>query len=206
VSHAARRGGVLRRTGAGALSVSLFAADIGDYVLIDAAPAGKPMGTVVTRGVDARTWGGEVEYSRALGGSWSVQSSLAYTRGTNTTDDVPLAQMPPLEGRLALNYAREGLAVGALLRLVAEQDRIDAGRGNIVGQDIAATDGFAVFSVNGSYRFSQALRVSAGVDNLFDEAYAEHLSRAGSMVTGFVQSDRIDEPGRTLWLKLDVSL
>ena len=53
---------------------------------------------------------------------------------------------------------------------------------------------------------AENLTVLAQVDNLFDEAYAEHLSRAGSMVTGFVQTERIDEPGRTLWLKLDVSL
>ena len=198
--------GVLRRTDNGSLSVSLFASSIDDYVLIDARPVDEPMGTIVTRSVDARTWGGEVEFVRALGDAWNVQGSLAYTRGTNTTDDVALAQMPPLESRLALNYVRERLAVGALLRLVADQDRIDPGRGNIVGQDISGTDSFAVFSVNGSYRFSSAVRVSAGVDNLFDEAYAEHLSRAGSMVTGFVQTDRIDEPGRTLWLKLDVSL
>ena len=45
------------------------------------------------------------------------------------------------------------------------------------------------------------MQVTAGVDNLLDRAYAEHLSRAGAMVAGFVQSTRVDEPGRTLWLK-----
>jgi len=44
--------------------------------------------------------------------------------------------------------------------------------------------------------------VSAGVDNLFDRTYAEHLSRGGSMISGFVQTTRVNEPGRTLWLKL----
>jgi iron complex outermembrane receptor protein len=44
--------------------------------------------------------------------------------------------------------------------------------------------------------------VSAGVDNLFDKLYAEHLSRSGAMVAGFEQTTRVNEPGRTAWLKL----
>ena len=33
---------------------------------------------------------------------------------------------------------------------------------------------------------------------------AEHISRAGSMVPGFVQTARVNEPGRFLWLKCDL--
>ena len=45
-----------------------------------------------------------------------------------------------------------------------------------------------------------------GVDNLFDEDYAEHLSRSGADVTGFDPIAQLPEPGRTLWLKLDARL
>jgi len=47
--------------------------------------------------------------------------------------------------------------------------------------------------------------LSAGVDNLFDKTYAEHLSRAGSMVSGFTQTTRVNEPGRNLWVKANVA-
>lgn len=41
-----------------------------------------------------------------------------------------------------------------------------------------------------------------GVDNLFDKLYAQHLSRrGGAMVSGFEQTTRVAEPGRTRWLK-----
>jgi iron complex outermembrane receptor protein len=40
------------------------------------------------------------------------------------------------------------------------------------------------------------------VDNLFDKTYAEHLSRSGAMVPGYEQTVRVNEPGRTLWLKV----
>ena len=91
------------------------------------------------------------------------------------------------------------------MRAVARQDRVAIGQGNIVGQDIGATSGFVVVSLNASWRFRVWGRLSAGVDNLFDRTYAEHISRSGAMVAGYEQTTRVNEPGRTLWTRLDVS-
>ena len=131
--------------------------------------------------------------------------ALAWVRGKNDTDSRPLAQLPPLEGRLALAYATTDWSAGGLVRLVAAQDRFAINQGNIVGQDLGRSPGFAVLSLNASRRFGRDWRLSAGVDNLLDKTYAEHISRAGGMVSGFVQTTRVNEPGRTLWLKLDFS-
>ena len=49
------------------------------------------------------------------------------------------------------------------------------------------------------------IRLTAGVDNLFDKLYAEHLSRGGAAVSGFEQTTRVNEPGRTVWLKVGAS-
>ncbi|MNE22288.1 Ferric enterobactin receptor precursor [compost metagenome] len=64
-----------------------------------------------------------------------------------------------------------------------------------------------MFSLNGSYKVSKHLKLSAGVDNLFDKAYAEHLNLAGNAGFGYPASDpqAINEPGRTLWTKVDLS-
>jgi len=196
--------GVLRRSERGSLSASLFTSRIDDYVLIDTMVMGKPMGTAVTRNIDASTVGGEVEFSRSIADSWAFDSSVTYTRGTNRSDDRPLAQMPPLEARASLAYTGNRFTIGGLLRFGADQNRIDVGRGNIVGQDIAPTESFTVLSVNASYRVSRKMNLSMGIDNLLDETYAEHLSRAGAAVSGYLQTVRVNEPGRTLWLKLNV--
>jgi iron complex outermembrane recepter protein len=198
--------GVIGTTPRSRWSASLFVNRIDDYILIDARPFNKPMNIVVARNVDAGSWGGELEYTLAFGGGLTLDSTLAYTRAENRSDGAPLAQMPPLEGRMALNWTQERLTLGSLLRLVAAQDRIDPGRGNIAGQDIDGTGGFAVLSVNGSYRFTDGAGLSIGIDNLFDRRYAEHLSRAGAAVSGYVQSEQINEPGRTAWLKLDLAI
>jgi iron complex outermembrane receptor protein len=165
----------------------------------------KPMGTVVTRNVDAVTVGGELEYARHFAQSWVFESSLAYTRGRNRTDDLPLAQMPPLEARASLVYTGERFTIGGLVRFADDQARIDFGRGNVVGQDIAPSDSFTVLSLNGSVRLTDKINFSMGVDNLLDQTYAEHLSRAGTMVAGYLQSQRVNEAGRTLWLKIDMT-
>jgi iron complex outermembrane receptor protein len=85
---------------------------------------------------------------------------------------------------------------------VASQDRVALNQGNVVGQDIGPSDGFTVFSLNGGYRFSDALGLTAGLDNVFDATYAEHISRAGAMVAGYAQTTRVNEPGRTAWMNL----
>lgn len=62
-----------------------------------------------------------------------------------------------------------------------------------------------MLSLNASYRLTRKVNVAMGIDNLLDATYAEHVSKAGAMVAGYVQSQRINEAGRTLWLKFDVS-
>jgi iron complex outermembrane receptor protein len=197
--------GVVRTGADRRLAASVFANAIDDYVLIDTRVPGKQMNTVVTRNVDARSYGAELEVSQTFAARWRLDGTLAWTRGENRTDDRPLAQMPPLEARLGFGYVADGWTVGGLLRWVDAQDRVDVGRGNIVGQDIGETDAFTVFSLNGSYQ-AGVVRLSAGVDNLFDAMYSEHLSRAGAMVAGYVQTERVAEPGQLWWLKADLAL
>ena len=202
--------GMTKRIGGAQLSLAAFLSDVDDFALVESGYA-KPssiMGTrdaVVTRGISARTWGGEAALSWRLDEHWLVDASLAYTRGENRTDDLALAQIAPLESRLSVSYTQRNWTVGGLLRAVDNQDRVAINQGNIVGQDIGPTSGFAVFSLNGSMYLTDDARLSAGVDNLFDEDYAEHISRAGTMIAGYPQTTRVNEPGRMLWARLDFS-
>jgi iron complex outermembrane receptor protein len=182
-------------------SVSAFFSDVGDYILIQTGYMKGMRSTTVTRNIEARTWGGEADATYAFTARWKLTGTLAYTHGENRTDDLPLAQMPPLELRTGLDYTGARWSAGALWRIVAEQDRYALRQGNIVGQDLGRTGGFGVLSLNAGWKPASGVLVSAGIDNLFDKAYAEHLSRGGAAVSGFEQTTRVNEPGRTLWLK-----
>ena len=64
-----------------------------------------------------------------------------------------------------------------------------------------------MFSINGGWRPKKGMLIAAGVDNLFDRTYAEHISRSAATVPGFlVQSTRVNEPGRTFWIKASIKL
>ncbi len=202
--------GVTNRQGPWDTFASAYISQVQDYILIQSnviKPAG--MGsrtTTIARNIDARTWGGEIGAHYKLTPQWTALGSLAYVNGHNRTDDRALGQIPPMEARLGLNWQRGAWSAGSLLRLVASQHRYAVNEGNIVGQDLGATGGFGVASLNGSYAWSKAVKLSAGVDNLFDKTYAEAISRGGANVSGYDTTTRINEPGRTWWLKLQVAL
>lgn len=184
------------------LSLAAFYNQIDDYILIQSNYPKGMRRVSVTRNVDAMTFGAEADAAYALGAGWKLTGTLAYTRGENETDDVPLAQIAPLEARLGINYERGTWSIGSLARWVADQERFTVNQGNIVGQDLGRSDGFATLAINASWRPTRAVLVSAGVDNLFDRLYAEHLSRGGAMLAGYEQTVRVNEPGRTMWLRV----
>uniref|UniRef100_UPI00333E5F2B TonB-dependent copper receptor n=1 Tax=Castellaniella defragrans TaxID=75697 RepID=UPI00333E5F2B len=188
------------RSGPYALSVSAFYSRVDDYILID-------WDSSQTRNIDATVFGGELDASWQFHPSWQAVASLAYVYGKNRTDGVALAQQPPLEGHLGLNYAQGDYSAGILWRLVAAQNRYDTGMGGIAGKDLGRTGGFGVLSLNAGWRPNKTVLLTAGVDNVLNKTYAEHLSKSGTEIPGvasFVGS-RINEPGRVFWLKAQVS-
>lgn len=179
-----------------------YVGQIRDYILFDYQGMSSQ-----AQNIDARIMGGELGAAYRLTENWKADATLAYAWGKNSSDDKALPQMPPLESRLGLTYSRDLWSVGALWRLVAEQNRIAENQGNVVGKDYEKSAGFGVFSLNGAYKVSRNLKLSAGVDNLFDKTYAEHLNLAGNAGFGYPATDPqpVNEPGRTFWTKVDIS-
>ena len=197
--------GLNYREGALSGAVSAFYNKITDFNLIQSnvnkGTMMMPAYVTVTRNVNASTYGAEAGVAYQLAESWKLDGNLAYVRGSNDTDGTALGQIPPLEVRIGAGYDDKVWSFGGLLRGVAAQSRVAVNQGNIAGQDIAASSGFSVFSVNGGWRANKTVQVSAGVDNLFNKVYAEHISRAGAMVSGFTQTTRVNELGRNAWVK-----
>src|SRR5690606_41348571 len=81
--------------------------------------------------------------------------SFPTRRSSDLSDGHALAQIPPLEGTLEVGYRGARVSGAVLVRLVDEQDRIAVNQGNIVGQDIGPSDGFAVASLHASYRLDR---------------------------------------------------
>ena len=183
------------------MSTSLFASKINDFILVDTTvPAGQP----TAPNIDAKRWGGEVEAMWNFAPSWKAGTSLAYTWGKNSTNGTPLAQTPPLESKTTVGYDNGKFSASALLRVVAKQNRFVMGQGNIAGQDSGASAGFAVLSLNAGWKINKNVVLTAGVDNVFDRTYSELINNKESYNDdGGASLQKINEPGRQYWLKVN---
>ncbi len=111
------------------LTLSLFSADIQDYLLYNNK-------SNKVRNIDAQTRGGELEGRWQFAEQWRLDGGLAVVYGENQSDHLPLAQMPPLDGKLALGWLpAEAWNLTLLGRAVAAQNRVDVGSGTVAGQD-----------------------------------------------------------------------
>ncbi len=194
--------GLNRNTDKFALSGVMFFDKVTDYILRDTArgQAGilQSDGADIYRNVDAELYGVELEGRVKLNSRLDLSSSLAYVRATNTTDnDRPIAQTPPLNGKIQLDYATDKWGAGAKINFASHQDRIDT----LSKQEVGETAGHGTLDLYGNYQINNKLSMRLGVDNLLDKTYAEHSSRSNLLD---IESIKVNEPGRTIWAKLTV--
>lgn len=185
-------------------SLSTFYAKVNDYILTRTnGTAGCANANGCAENVDATRYGMEADLAWKLDSAFTLRGSLAYVFAENDSMGTPLAQTPPLEGRLGLDYKTGDWSLGSVVRMVARQDRVHVGYGNIVGQDYGETSGFATLALNASYKAGKKSLVSFGVDNVLDRTYSEHLARDNTFAAGI--NTRVNEPGRFVWGKINVS-
>ncbi len=179
---------------------------VSDYILRDTArgQAGilQSDGAAIYRNVDARLSGFELDARWRLNDRWGLSGALAYVRGRNTDENRDLAQIPPLEFTGTLDYQGGPWAVSAILRAAADQTQVDDDPLSGSGLDVGETGGWGVLDLRGSYRLNPQASLDFGLDNVFDKAYAYHLNRANAFEPESVQ---VNEPGRSVWAKLNLS-
>ena len=116
--------------------------------------------------------------------------SIVYTYGNNQVTDEPLPEIPPLEFKYGLTgkLLKDKLMPEVLFRQSFKQDRIATSYGE------TETPGFHVVDVKITWQVLKNLSAVAGIRNIFDIAYYEHLSRS---VLG--EAGRIYSPGRSFY-------
>ena len=157
-----------------------------------------------TRNVDATIAGTEVGIGYQFTDALQADVSAMYAWGENTTNNTPLPQISPLEGRLNLRYVQDKYTLGALLRVVDGQSRISEREGNIVGYDEKESSGFGVLSLNGTYNLNKGVDVSVGIDNVLDKTYTEHLNKMGNAGLGFAANEKFNNIGRNYWARISM--
>ena len=182
------------------LSGTIFYDKVSDYILRDGArgQAGilRSDNADIYRNVDAELYGIELEGKKALTDKLDLTANVAVVRATNTTDNRPIAQTPPVNGKLQLDYkASNKWGIGSRVRFASSQTRIDT----LSKQEVGETAGYGVLDLYGNHKLNKKLDVRYGIDNVLDTNYAEHSSRSNLLNNNAI---KVNEPGRTAWLKV----
>jgi len=159
----------------------------------------------------ARLSGFEMMYNSPSGNKLGISLSAAYTSGTldkatmfitNASGEViddeilindALTEIPPFESTLSFYYRmfRDKFFPQVTARFVAAQQHVSAASYESV------TPGFVVAGVSLKYYVNNFLSLSGGVNNLFNQAYYEHLNR------NIIGTDNnLYEPGRSFYINI----
>lgn len=187
--------------------VSAYTGLIQDYILInyDAdKKTGHGINAADSKNIDAVIAGAEAGIGYQFTDAIQADVSAMYAWGENTTNNMPLPQIAPLEGRVNLRYIQDRYTLGAYWRIVNGQSRISEREGNIVGYDNNKSAGFGTLSLNGTYNLSEGVDLSVGIDNVLDRTYTEHLNKMGASGTGLPTDEQFNNMGRNYWARISM--
>jgi hemoglobin/transferrin/lactoferrin receptor protein len=127
--------------------------------------------------------GVETAWDLELNKSWIVSGSMTYTYGQNITRNEPVRRIPPLFGRLNLEYKFKGWWFNLEWQTAGKQERLAVGDKEDNRIPYGGTPGWNIFNVNTSYEI-RFIKIDLSLLNLFNQDYRFH----GSGVNGYGRS------------------
>jgi hemoglobin/transferrin/lactoferrin receptor protein len=146
---------------------------------------------------DARIYGAELRSGLSLGSvsqslqAWNLKLSVAYARGEDRVNDVPLNSVDPLKAVLGIAFQPAQGAWGMQLvgTAVDRKSNVDVSNGQVF-----VPPGYFVLDLLVHANIGERLRINAGVFNLTDKKYWE-WSDVRSETVGSTIIDRYSRPG-----------
>ena len=211
---------VLNSSKAGKVLIDGFAALVDDYIsgviIPESVAQPRSMGAAGVKQFSntgrAYLYGYELSWNSVSYSRLSFRASMAQTIGIHakTTRNIiengqitgveevrndPLLEIPPFETRVQVQYSflKERCKAAMDTRWVASQKNVS------IAFNEKETPGFMLLNFSLFYHIKQNIRLSAGVNNVLDNYYYEHLNRriVGSSV-------RMYEPGRNFYININI--
>ena len=134
----------------------------------------------------------ETGWDLILDRSWTLYGNMTWTYGQNISKGEPVRRIPPVFGRIAVEYKNKGWLMNLECLAAAKQDRL--AQGDIDDNRIpdGGTPGWNIMSINTGYSF-RFVRADISLKNIFNKDYRFH----GSGVNG---------PGRSAFLTLTFNI
>lgn len=171
----------------------LIAETSGTYTPI----SGSPFSAYISNNINKAMFVGiEMEANWLINKSFSAFANASYVRAQDMSNGKFLTQIPPMHGAAKVNYQLQSKFSASLMaQWAATQTEAADGETKTPGHIILNFD-----IQSADYKVKNAtLRLAAGVENILDNAYKNHLSNTRLGIDFY-------EPGRNIFVKLIVSL
>jgi iron complex outermembrane recepter protein len=127
--------------------------------------------------VDAEFYGADTNWGYSFNERWRLDGLISYVRGKRRDIDDNLYRIAPLNSTLALTHERSTWSTTVEGIFVAEQHDISD---TIVTSESRtnndSTPGYVLMNISGKWNPTHDLAINAGVSNLLDKNYTNHLS------------------------------
>ncbi len=175
------------------LSGSLFYSDLKDYIYPAKIGGTKPAMSYMN--IDAFMYGLNLNSFVLINENIYLSIGMSYQRGKKKRgEDRDLAEIPPLKVIASFNYENENFLLTIEDIYNSQQKNVDSSLNE------TSTESWNVLNLRLSYKHN-FYNFTIGIDNLFDKFYYQHLSY---LRNPFFSGTRVPEPGRSIYLGLDL--
>jgi iron complex outermembrane receptor protein len=152
---------------------------------------------LVFSNVKAELWGIDIPYAIRLPLNVQLDGTLSWVRGKRRDINDDLYRITPLRGRTTLSYLGNGWKVAVEGVYAARQSHVSATNGE------SPSDGWGVMNLFGTWEAYEGVELEIGVDNVFDNDYAPHLTGTSRINSGGVSvGERLPGPGWSFYGRL----
>ena len=150
--------------------------------------------------IDAELYGLDGRYGMVLNDNWRLDGVLSYVRGEDKDGNDNLYRVAPLNNRLTLTWEQDKLSASLESVLYASQSKTAS------YNDEEKSAGYGLLNLYSQYQISSDLRINAGIENLLDKDYVDHLTgynRNGD--SDIPVGDRLPGRGRNFFVSAALS-
>ncbi len=151
--------------------------------------------------VDAKLYGLDANWFVAVTNTWQLDGTVSYVRGKRRDTSDNLYRIAPLTARTMLSYVQTEWRVGFEAVTVSSQHQVSEENSE------QKTAGYAVFNLNGNFQPTKMITLTAGVNNLFDREYQNHLGGYNRISDNpdIAQMERLPGLGRSAYVGVNVN-
>ncbi len=149
--------------------------------------------------VDAKLYGFDMDFGVKLSGPWRIDGVASYVRGQRRDIDDNLYRVSPPHLMLSGSYEKPSYTLVLEGVFTAKQNNVS------VSNSEQVTSGHNLFNAYGSWKAMDGVMLSAGIENLFNTYYEQHLAGYNRIAGSDVAlGNRLPGAGRGVFIKLAI--